>query len=385
MMGCDISTTPSDVRGKNADKNMNLKKPADNDKAGPLFSASLTDFCSYTCSSSAASAEADEGGSRQNTTQHRAHELQLQLLSKRVNEREVDASHFTLQDAPILGVGGFGIVRLAWKITPPSVGTSPGTTATSLSNLKSGGVSMRASDAAAVAKGAAKSLSISGNPSSGKPDLDVFAVKSVAKKSILARSSGPTSIFNELACLRLLSEANSAFVCNLAHAFQDSRYLYLALEFCSGGDLRYNLKSQPHHRYTEKIARFLIAQCLLAVSSCHQARVLHRDIKPENLILDVSGYIKLTDFGVSKYFLGATPSAEGDEGDGEDTPEPMVCKSTSGTHGYMPPEIYFKGHLHGKPADYFAVGVTLHELLLGQVRVCVCVCVSESLSQSHSL
>jgi serine/threonine protein kinase len=113
--------------------------------------------------------------------------------------------------------------------------------------------------------------------------------------------------------------------------------------------------------------------------------VLHRDIKPENLILDVSGYIKLTDFGVSKYFLGATPSAEGDEGDGEGTPEPMVCKSTSGTHGYMPPEIYFKGHLHGKPADYFAVGVTLHELLLGQVRVCMCVCECECVSLSVSL
>jgi serine/threonine protein kinase len=79
----------------------------------------------------------------------------------------------------------------------------------------------------------------------------------------------------------------------------------------------------------------------------HDAGILHRDIKPENLLLDKSGNLKLTDFGVAKFI----PSGE--------------CRSTSGTHGYMSPEIYAPGHRHGTPADFFAFGVTLHELVVG--------------------
>ena len=79
----------------------------------------------------------------------------------------------------------------------------------------------------------------------------------------------------------------------------------------------------------------------------HDACILHRDIKPENLLLDKSGNLKLTDFGVAKFI----PTGE--------------CRSTSGTHGYMSPEIYAPGHRHGVTSDYFAIGVTLHELVVG--------------------
>jgi serine/threonine protein kinase len=42
------------------------------------------------------------------------------------------------------------------------------------------------------------------------------------------------------------------------------------------------------------------------------------------------------------------------------------CYSTSGTHGYIAPEVYASPHLHGRTADWFAAGVTLHELLTGR-------------------
>ena len=85
----------------------------------------------------------------------------------------------------------------------------------------------------------------------------------------------------------------------------------------------------------------------MAITAIHNAGIIHRDIKPENLLLDGRGNLQLTDFGVAKF-------------DDNDT-----CKSTSGTHGYMSPEIYASGHLHGRPADIFALGVTLHELTMG--------------------
>ena len=62
----------------------------------------------------------------------------------------------------------------------------------------------------------------------------------------------------------------------------------------------------------------------------------------------LQGYAKLTDFGVARMPANI-----------ED------CRSTSGTHGYMPPELFRQPHSHGPAADWFALGVTLHELVLG--------------------
>ena len=76
--------------------------------------------------------------------------------------------------------------------------------------------------------------------------------------------------------------------------------------------------------------------------------VLHRDCKPENLVLCANGYLKLTDFGVAKVLVDVDR-----------------CFSTSGTHGYIAPEVYAPPHLHGRSADWFAAGVTLHEMLTG--------------------
>ena len=85
----------------------------------------------------------------------------------------------------------------------------------------------------------------------------------------------------------------------------------------------------------------------MAITAVHNAGIIHRDIKPENLLLDGCGNLQLTDFGVAKF------------------DDKNACKSTSGPHGYMSPEIYASGHFHGRPADIFALGVTLHELTIG--------------------
>lgn len=133
------------------------------------------------------------------------------LQKQEVNEIAVDASHFTLTDAPILGVGGFGIVRLVCKISSSSIdGALHSYEGASNSNNGSG-------FGFGVSNGGGSTVS------SGKHPLAFFAIKSLSKRAVLSRSSGPANLFNELTCLKLLANVSCPFVANFEWAFQDSK------------------------------------------------------------------------------------------------------------------------------------------------------------------
>ena len=93
---------------------------------------------------------------------------------------------------------------------------------------------------------------------------------------------------------------------------------------------------------------FLIACILIGLEFVHSKNILHRDIKPENLVFNEKGYLKITDFGISRIW---SPKNEND---------------TSGTPGYMAPEVMLKNG-HGIATDLFAVGVIAYECMLGRV------------------
>ena len=92
------------------------------------------------------------------------------------------------------------------------------------------------------------------------------------------------------------------------------------------------------------IAR-LGAQAADALAYAHQRGTIHRDLKPSNLILDKSGVIWLTDFGLAK--------SDGDE--------LTQTGDYVGTLRYMSPER-FKGQCDAI-ADVYGLGLTLYELL----------------------
>lgn len=85
---------------------------------------------------------------------------------------------------------------------------------------------------------------------------------------------------------------------------------------------------------------------ILALEDIHSKGVLHRDIKPENIVFDSNGYLRLTDFGISRFQKKENSS------------------ETSGTPGYMAPEVICRQN-HGPECDYFAVGVIAYELVTG--------------------
>ncbi|KAF9175522.1 Serine/threonine-protein kinase MRCK alpha [Mortierella sp. AD010] len=161
-------------------------------------------------------------------------------------------------------------------------------------------------------------------------------------------------------------------------AFQDEINLYLVMEYASGGDL-YSILDKKQDELNkqgsggsaeanqdtddddedttlnEDEIRFYIAEIILAVSELHQNNYIHRDLKPQNILLDATGHIMLADFGACAR-LDASGQVHGQT-------VPL------GTWDYMSPEVVDAqsgGKPYGKEVDWWAVGVVMYELLVGE-------------------
>ncbi|KAG1421673.1 hypothetical protein G6F59_006585 [Rhizopus arrhizus] len=99
--------------------------------------------------------------------------------------------------------------------------------------------------------------------------------------------------------------------------------------------------------FSEDVARFYLAELLLALEHLHALGIVYRDLKPENCLLDEAGHVLLTDFGLSKVSI---------EGSRTNT----VC----GTAEYMAPEILLKVN-YDKSVDLWTFGILMYEMLTG--------------------
>jgi serine/threonine protein kinase len=143
----------------------------------------------------------------------------------------------------------------------------------------------------------------------------------------------------------ILSTLHNDFIVNMYYAFQDYSNVYLVIDYLLGGDLRYHIEKKKI--FTEKETKFIISNIIIGLEYIHSKNIIHRDIKPENLIFDSFGYIRITDFGISKIN------------------EKDNSNESSGTPGYMAPEVLFFQN-HSFPVDYYALGIICYELCLGK-------------------
>ena len=58
------------------------------------------------------------------------------------------------------------------------------------------------------------------------------------------------------------------------------------------------LKMLKFYFLSFQVSQFYVAETALAIDYIHKLGFIHRDIKPDNLLLDASGHIKLSDFGL---------------------------------------------------------------------------------------
>lgn len=87
------------------------------------------------------------------------------------------------------------------------------------------------------------------------------------------------------------------FVVKAFWTFTYNSYLCFVMEYMIGGDFASILEN--YGCLDEQVARFYIAEIVLALDMLHSLGIVHRDLKPDNILLDDSGHAKLTDFGLS--------------------------------------------------------------------------------------
>ncbi|KAL8858493.1 MAG: hypothetical protein Q9178_004991 [Gyalolechia marmorata] len=142
---------------------------------------------------------------------------------------------------------------------------------------------------------------------------------------------------------KMLQKVKHAFLVTLWGTFQDSKNLYMVMDFVEGGELFSLLRKSQ--RFPNPVAKFYAAEVTLALDYLHSMHIIYRDLKPENLLLDRHGHLKITDFGFAKEV-------------------PDITWTLCGTPDYLAPEVVSsKGY--NKSVDWWSLGILIFEMLCG--------------------
>ncbi|KAK9457939.1 kinase-like domain-containing protein [Dipodascopsis uninucleata] len=180
-----------------------------------------------------------------------------------------------------------------------------------------------------------------------KKDTDrIYAMKVLSKKVIVQKKEVAHTI-GERNILVRTATTDSPFIVGLKFSFQTPTDLYLVTDYMSGGELFWHL--QKEGRFSEKRAKFYIAELILALEHLHNHDIVYRDLKPENILLDANGHIALCDFGLSKANLASNDTTN------------TFC----GTTEYLAPEVLLDDQGYTKMVDFWSLGVLIFEMCCG--------------------
>ncbi|KAI1127922.1 kinase-like domain-containing protein [Nemania abortiva] len=132
----------------------------------------------------------------------------------------------------------------------------------------------------------------------------------------------------------------------------DPDCIYVVLEYCSEGDLFFNITDRGQYVGKDDMVKSVFLQILDAVEHCHALGIYHRDLKPENILVSNQGdTVKLADFGLAT---------------ANDRSEDYGCGSTF----YMSPECLdpssWRPFYYCAPNDVWSLGVILVNLTCGR-------------------
>lgn len=170
-------------------------------------------------------------------------------------------------------------------------------------------------------------------------------VKIIRKDLFYEKPNLKIKVHREISVMKLMFHPH---IIKIYDVLEDSKYLFLIIEYASHGELFNYLVKKRRIRSKEALRFF--QQIISGLEYCHKHRICHRDLKLENILLDNVQNIKIADFGMASLSIPNT-----------------MLKTFCGSPHYASPEIVSNEPYNGMKADIWSCGVILYALLTGKL------------------
>lgn len=136
-------------------------------------------------------------------------------------------------------------------------------------------------------------------------------------------------------------------IVNVYDVGEDRGLYYMIMEIVEGITLKEYIQRKGRLSHKEVIS--IAIQMCTGIGAAHAAGIVHRDIKPHNIMISKEGKVKVTDFGIAKAITSNT-----------------ISSNAMGSVHYTSPEQARGGYSDAK-SDIYSIGITLYEMVTGQV------------------
>lgn len=136
-------------------------------------------------------------------------------------------------------------------------------------------------------------------------------------------------------------------IVNVYDVGDDNGLHYIVMELVEGITLKSFIERKGKLEVKEAVG--IAIQIAMGMEAAHTNHIIHRDIKPQNIIISREGKVKVTDFGIAKAINSNT-----------------ITSNAMGSVHYLSPE-QARGGYSDEKSDIYSLGVTLYEMLSGQV------------------
>lgn len=171
----------------------------------------------------------------------------------------------------------------------------------------------------------------------------LYNMEFAVKVALQSKSSNRHAISYE-AEINSLTKLDHPNVIRLYDFFTEDDYMFLVLEYCSGGTLEDKIKRKDYIPTSEK--KSICSQIVSALKYCYEISISHRDIKTSNILFDSNGRVKVADFGLSQIIH----------------PDDDNLTLFQGSLRYASPEICRKVSFNPYKSDVWSLGVVFYRL-----------------------